>query len=127
MKSGMRVRGAICASLLLALFVASVLPPAVAEAQSGRQPAKKDVEKKTDELKKKGQEANPENQEPLPPVPKNQKDEPALKLSTEVVNCEVTVIDKKSGRLITGLSKKNFAIYEDGVKQEITNFSTGEG
>jgi Ca-activated chloride channel homolog len=127
MKSVAGIRVSILALILLALLAASTLPRSIAEAQSGRQPAKKDVEKKTDELKKKGQEANPENQEPLPPIPKNQKDDQALRLSTQVVNCEVTVIDKKSGRLVTGLGKKNFTIYEDGVKMEITNFATGEG
>ena len=40
---------------------------------------------------------------------------------------DVTVVDKKSGRLYTKLTKKNFTIYEDGVKQETTNFASGEG
>jgi len=40
---------------------------------------------------------------------------------------DVTVVDKKTGRLYTNLTKKNFTIYEDGVKQDLTNFATGEG
>jgi VWFA-related protein len=90
-------------------------------AQSGRQLEKKKLEKKTDE--KKGSEP----QEKLPPLTKEQKQEPPIKLSTQVVNVEVSVVDKKSGRLYTNLSKKNFTIYEDGVKQDLTNFNTGEG
>ncbi|HEU4389661.1 MAG TPA: VWA domain-containing protein, partial [Blastocatellia bacterium] len=43
------------------------------------------------------------------------------------VNCEVTVIDKKTKRLVPNLTKKNFIIYEDGIKQEVTNFAPGEG
>src|SRR6185369_5000591 len=36
-------------------------------------------------------------------------------------------IDKKSGRIYSNLSQKNFTVFEDGVKQEITNFRNGEG
>ncbi|HUK91033.1 MAG TPA: VWA domain-containing protein, partial [Blastocatellia bacterium] len=53
--------------------------------------------------------------------------EPTIKIGTNVVNIEASVLYKKTGRLVTGLTKKNFALYEDGVKQEITNFNMGEG
>ncbi|HEY3134606.1 MAG TPA: VWA domain-containing protein [Blastocatellia bacterium] len=115
------VRIGVVAVLFAALFTASFVPRSTVSAQSGRQPEKKKVEKKIDE--KKGTEP----QEPVPPIPKGDKQEPPIKLSTQVVNVDVTVIDKKSGRLYTNLAKKNFTIYEDGVKQELTNFSTGEG
>jgi Ca-activated chloride channel family protein len=108
-------------SLLAAVMLgASFVPHSVVSAQSGRQPEKKKVEKKTDVQKQ---------QEPDEPVvlTKEQKDQIPIKLSTSVVNCDVTVIDKKSGRLIQNLTQKNFTLYEDNVKQEITNFSTGEG
>src|SRR5205085_3314999 len=62
-----------------------------------------------------------------PPTAKNQKDEPAIKISTQVVGVQLTVVDKKTGRLMQNLTKKNFTIYEDNVKQEITNFRSGEG
>jgi VWFA-related protein len=99
-------------------------------AQSGRQPPQKKVEKKIEGQKKTGDPSKPEDQEPsepLPPIPRNQKDEPPLKLSTQVVSVEVTVKDKKTNRLIPDLTKKNFTIYEDGVKQEVTNLLSGEG
>lgn len=121
MKSFALVRASIIAALLAVLLTASAVPRSNVVAQSGRQPEKKKVEKKTDE--KKGAEP----QEPAPPLPKDFKQEPPIKLSTQVVNIDVTVVDKKSGRLYTNLTKKNFTIYEDGVKQETTNFSTGEG
>jgi VWFA-related protein len=44
-----------------------------------------------------------------------------------VVNVEATVIDKKSKRLLQNLTKESFTIYEDGVKQETTNFASGGG
>lgn len=122
MKSLALIRAAAVAALLAVLLTASAVPRSSVVAQSGRQPEKKKVEKKTDE--KKGAE---QPQEPLPPLPKDFKQEPPIKLSTQVVNVEVTVIDKKSGRLYTNLTKKNFTIYEDGVKQETTNFASGEG
>jgi VWFA-related protein len=122
MKSFALIRAAMTTALLIVLLTASLVPRSHVSAQSGRQPAKKDVEKKTD--KQKGAE---QSQEPAPPVPKDIKQEPPIKLSTQVVNIDVTVVDKKSGRLYTNLTKKNFTIYEDGVKQETTNFASGEG
>jgi VWFA-related protein len=119
---GLALIRAAAVTLLAVLFTASAVPISAVVAQSGRQPEKKKVEKKTDE--KKGSE---QPQEPVPPIPKDLKQEPPIKLSTQVVNVDVTVVDKKTGRLYTNLSKKNFTIYEDGVKQETTNFSTGEG
>jgi len=121
MKLSAVVRGATLSAVIAGLLAGSyVLNPTVS-AQSGRQPDKKKVEKKTDVQK--GQEP----QEPVPPLPKDAKDQLPIKLSTQVVNVEVNVIDKKSGRLIQNLTQKNFTIYEDNVKQELTNFSTGEG
>ncbi len=122
MKSFALIRAAMTAALLVVLLTASLVPRSHVSAQSGRQPAKKDVEKKTDKQKDAEQP-----QEPAPPVPKDIKQEPPIKLSTQVVNIDVTVVDKKSGRLYTSLTKKNFTIYEDGVKQETTNFASGEG
>src|SRR5712691_3079338 len=122
MKSFALIRTALVAALLAVLLTASAIPRSNAAAQSGRQPEKKKVEKKTDEKK-----ASEQPQEPVPPVPKDIKQEPPIKLSTQVVNVDVTVVDKKSGGLYTNLTKKNFTIYEDGVKQETTNFASGEG
>src|SRR5262249_15788478 len=82
------------------------------------------VEKKTD-VQKGAENANP--QEPAPPMPQEGKDEPRIKLSTQVVNVEVTVIDKKTHKLYTNLGKQNFTIYEDGIKQEITNLAPADG
>jgi len=128
MKSFALARVAAVAILLAALLAGSI-PYSIVSAQSGRQPPKKKVEKKTEEQKS-GQPAPPEPQEPqepAPPVPKNIQNEPPIKISTQVVNVDVTVIDKKSGRLYNTLKQKDFTIYEDGVKQEVSNFRSGEG
>jgi VWFA-related protein len=129
MKSLLLVRLAAILALVGVMLVASAVPDSIVAAQSGRQPPKKKVEKKAEEQKQ-NQQANPqpqEPQEPEPPITREQKDEPPLKLSTEVVNVDVTVIDKKSGRLIPNLTQKNFIVYEDNVKQELSNFAGGEG
>jgi Ca-activated chloride channel homolog len=77
--------------------------------------------KRPDPNKKEGE------QEELPPdlVGKPQ-DAETVKVSTQLVNVDAVVYHKKSGKIITGLKQANFAVFEDGVKQEITNFSTPE-
>ncbi len=54
------------------------------------------------------------------------KDDEVLSIKTNIVNVDAVVYDKKSGQIITGLKKENFAVFENGVKQEITQFATPE-
>lgn len=49
-----------------------------------------------------------------------------LKVETDIVNVDAVVFNKKTGQIITGLKKENFAIFEDGVKQNISSFTTPE-
>ena len=56
---------------------------------------------------------------------KAQQESPGLKLSTELVSLNVLVTDR-SGNAITGLEEKNFQVYENGVEQTITFFSTDD-
>lgn len=53
-------------------------------------------------------------------------DDEVLKIKTNVVNVDTVVYSKKGGQIITGLKKGNFEIYENGVKQDISNFATPE-
>lgn len=46
------------------------------------------------------------------------------KVDTNIVNVDAVVFNKKTGQIITGLKKENFAIFENGVKQTISNFAT---
>jgi Ca-activated chloride channel family protein len=46
----------------------------------------------------------------------------AISVAVDLVNLQVLVTDPKNN-VITGLRPENFAIYEDNVKQEITNFA----
>jgi Ca-activated chloride channel family protein len=47
-------------------------------------------------------------------------------VTTQIVNVDTVVYHKKSGQIVTGLKKENFAIFADGQPQVITNFSTPE-
>jgi Ca-activated chloride channel family protein len=49
-----------------------------------------------------------------------------LSITTQVVNVDAVVYHKKTGQIVTGLKKPNFALFADGVEQTITNFSTPE-
>jgi VWFA-related protein len=46
-----------------------------------------------------------------------------IRVEVEAVNVLVTVTDKKTGRFIKELTRDHFQIFEDGILQEITNFS----
>ena len=51
-----------------------------------------------------------------------QKPEDKIQLQTKLVSLTVTVSDR-FGRFVTGLEKRNFDVFDDGVKQEIAHFS----
>jgi len=48
-----------------------------------------------------------------------------IRIQTELVNLNVVVKDRE-GRRITGLRKEDFEVFEDGSRQEITNFRAEE-
>lgn len=45
-------------------------------------------------------------------------------IQTNVVKVDAVVYNKKTGQIITGLKQENFAIFEDGVKKDISGFAT---
>ncbi|HSI88767.1 MAG TPA: hypothetical protein VK918_06905, partial [Pyrinomonadaceae bacterium] len=49
-----------------------------------------------------------------------------LEIETNVVNIDAVVFNKKTGQIITGLKKENFAVFENGVKKDISSFTTPE-
>jgi Ca-activated chloride channel homolog len=77
--------------------------------------------KTEEELKKEAEERKRAEEE------KNAiQDDDVEKIDTNVVNVDAVVYNKKTGQIITGLKKENFAVFENGVKQEITNFAMPE-
>src|SRR5215203_5816541 len=93
--------------------------------QSRRQPPTSNEKKN----KRPGETPKPsEQQDPVPTdiVPTKPQDIEKLSITTQIVNVDAVVYHKKSGQIVANLKKPNFAIFADGNKQEITNFSTPE-
>ena len=115
------VSRAAAATLSLAFLLTSALPPR-ALAQSRRTPPQQPQKKnpRPDE-----QQPTTGQQEQQPTVPPEAiKDTEVVKVASNIVQIEAVVYDKKSGRIVQGLKKENFAVFEDGIQKEITNFST---
>src|SRR5712692_10555654 len=115
-------------ALLLSLLVSTFsLGPTNKDsvfAQARRQPPSSDQKKN----KRPGeQQTGEKTEEPLPADITNKPQEAEkVTVTTNLVNVDAVVYHKKSGRIMTDLKKANFAIFEDGVKMEITNFATPE-
>ena len=62
------------------------------------------------------------SQEPTPTATPNEEDDGIVKISTDLIQIDVAVTDKK-GNLIKNLKEEDFEIFENGKKQDITNFS----
>ncbi|MBN1570991.1 MAG: VWA domain-containing protein [Acidobacteria bacterium] len=76
------------------------------------------------------QKQPPRQKEPKAPTdqPENEeviKAQSSISVSVDLVSLQVLVTDTK-GNVLTGLRPENFTIYEDNVKQEISNFSSIE-
>ena len=107
---------------VVVLFVAA--QPLSIFAQARRQPPSSDQKK--NKRPPEGQQQT-EKQEPLPPdlTGKPQEAE-KVTVTTNIVNVDAVVYNKKTGQPSIDLKKQNFAIFVDGVQKEITNFSTPE-
>jgi VWFA-related protein len=49
--------------------------------------------------------------------------EDVLRIDTDLVKIDALVMQKSTARIVGGLKKEDFLLYEDGTKQEITHFS----
>ncbi len=88
--------------LSIILFTLAVFLTSGSKAQSGRQP------------------------QPSPtPTPQEVKEGDVIRVETELVTLTATVTDAK-GRYRADLQRSDFTIYEDGAKQELAYFSTGD-
>jgi Ca-activated chloride channel family protein len=106
-------------TILLALILGST-GSANVFAQARRQPPAPNQKKN-----KRPDEEKKEEPPPQDTVNKQQEAE-KLTIATNLVNVDAVVYQKKGGQIVTGLKKGNFAIFVDGVQQQITNFSTPE-
>jgi Ca-activated chloride channel family protein len=115
----------ILALVVISSFIASV-SFSFALGQSRRLPPTTN-EKKNKRPAEPGQQGEKPDEQPLPPdlTGKPQEAE-KITVTTQIVNVDTVVYHKKSGQIVTGLKKDNFAIFVDGAQQTITNFSTPE-
>lgn len=118
------------ASVLIVSFVLSTAAPVTAQSRPQRPtPSKpgdgkvntRPTPKTEEELKKEAEEKKRLEEE------KNSVyvDDP-IAVETDIVSFDAVVVNKKSGQIITGLKKSNFVVFEDGVKKDISNFTTPE-
>jgi len=112
-------------ALALIIGLLFITPGNLSNAQSRRQPPTTD-QKKNKRPGETGQQGE-KQEEPTPRDVVNQpKEAEKITTSTNLVNVDAVVYNKKTGQIVTGLKKPNFAIFADGVQQTITNFSTPE-
>lgn len=120
-----RIGLAVVALLLMAwLFSEAFFQPRV-EAQAGRQ-STGDKKKKNPGASGDPEEQRKEQERQEEKKVDKQMSGAVLTIGTNVVNVEAVVYNKKTGAILQGLKKENFEIYEDGIKQEVENFSTPE-
>ena len=125
MKSFNKGRTASVLALAVALICSSLGAAAPARAQSRRVPAQEPQKKNKRPDPSQTPQPGQQQEEPAPPADAIEDTEP-VKVSTALVNLEAVVIHKKTKQVITGLKKENFAVFEDGVQQQVSNFSTPE-
>ncbi|MFS8087389.1 MAG: VWA domain-containing protein [Acidobacteriota bacterium] len=108
------------------LFLVSASPDVRVLAQSRRQPPVSD-QKKNKRPPEGGQQPEEKKEEPLPSdlIGKPQEAE-KVSVTTNVVNVDAVVYNKKTGQPTLDLKKENFSIFVDGVKKDISNFATPE-
>lgn len=58
------------------------------------------------------------------PIPESSTD--IVKVDVDLVKIDALVLQKNTARIVGGLNKEDFLLYEDGIKQEITHFSQDE-
>lgn len=63
----------------------------------------------------------------LPPgpasTPPDESSAEVVKVDVDLVKVDALVLQKNTSRIVGGLNKEDFLLYEDGIKQEITHFS----
>jgi VWFA-related protein len=116
--------------IIVFLTLFSLISPGFTQSRPQRpEPANTGSEKKNqrptpkteEELKKEAEQKKLEEEE------KNAvKSDEVINVDTNIVNVDAVVFSKKTGQIITGLKKENFAIFENGIRQDVTSFATPE-
>jgi VWFA-related protein len=112
-------------AIIFALFLLSTLSSAQSKPQKpdpnqGDQKKNQRPVPMTEEERKKAEDAKKRAEEEKNAVV----DTTVEKVLTNIVNIDAVVINKKTGQIISGLKKENFAVFENGVKQNLSGFAT---
>ena len=115
-------------SLAFAFALASTGAGSLAVAQSRRTPPTQPQKKNQRPGQQPETTGGEEQKEELPPdlVRQKPQEDELIKVTANLVNVDAVIYHKKTKQLVGNLTKANFALFEDGVQQEITNFSTPE-
>ena len=111
-------------ALILVLGLLAGVTANLAFAQSRRQAPV--TNQKKNKRPEPGKEGDKQEEPPPPDITNRPQDAEKVTISTQIVNVDTVVYHKKSGQIVTGLKKENFAIFADNTPQVITNFSTPE-
>jgi VWFA-related protein len=119
------MRRAAALALALLFVTGTVALPALA--QSRRTPPQA-PQKKNTRPGDQPETTDPQlKQEPQEPVPADAvKEQEVIKVASNIVQVEAVVYHKKTGQIVMGLKKENFAIFEDNIQRDVANFSTPE-
>ena len=60
------------------------------------------------------------------PTPTPESSDDVVKIDTDLVKVDALVMQKNTARIVGGLNREDFLLYEDGKKQEITHFSADQ-
>ena len=82
------------------------------DAKKNNRPSDADIKKAEEEKRRQEEEKN------------TIVDDTVEKITTQIVSLDAVVINKKTGQIVNGLKKENFAVFENGVKQDISSFAT---
>lgn len=111
-----------CISFNLVTHALSQAKPQRPEPAKGNQKKNPRVETKSEEELKREEEERKRLEEEKKAV----EEKGVIRVETKLVNVDAVVYNKKSGQIITGLKKENFAVFDNGVRKEIVNFSNPE-
>ncbi len=120
----------IFASLLLFVMLISSLAPAMSAQSKPQRPSSSTGDGKKNDRPKPPTEEEIKAAEEKKRIEEMEKtavvDDTVEKIDTNIVTLDAVVFNRKNGAIIQGLKKGNFAIFENGVKQEISAFSNPE-
>jgi len=107
---------------LVLLLLASLVPALTAQSRRVPPQAPQKKNQRPDQQPQKPAD----QQTPPEPVPQDVVPGPeeTVRVSTNIVNVEAVVINKRTKQIVPGLKQTNFAIFEDGLQRDITNFAT---